>query len=385
MPSRRLLAAAATLSLATPHAFAAAPPPYDPARFAFPGSVHSPATAASAGLAGADRWISPVAGGNPAAAPSSNAVTLSPLVQRISRQDLSAANREFSQTSVFLDAASGQWAMRLGDWGLRLEAAQPAFRSETSTFSIGLGDGSSAPARVQVDAQMRELRGGLAVSRAIGAWRVGLSGEWTQRSDRYATTEVSGSPDAGERELSLDGSGLGGALGVTWARAVQARWGVELGATLRQLGAIDADYESINDLAGGLSTLSGDASRDGSWEGGVAARITVDPRGGHAWLSFDGRGAERWPGLSLATEPATAWRLGYSYRDARSPWSLRVGFGQDVQPGAPEPRATAVGLGLGWQQDDLGLDLGVTHRSIRRGDSPTQADSRIVASLTVGL
>ncbi len=382
MSARILLPALAWLAAAS--AAAAAPPPYDPVRFAFPGSVHSPAEGASAGLAGADRWLSAMPGGNPAAAAAASAVTVSPILQRISRQDLSAANREFSQTTFFPDASSGQLALRRGAWALRLEGAQPVLRRETSTFSVAIGGGVTQPARVRVDADTREQRAALAVSRGQGAWRWGAAAEFTRRSDRYATREVSGSPESGDRELAFEATGAGGSLGFTWARAADRRWGWETGAAWRWIGALSGDYTSQSDLLTGTSRITGDAGRDATWEGGVSVRVTVDERGGHAWASLEGRGAERWPGLGLETEPAASWRFGYAYRDRETPWAVRAGIGQDVQPGTPEPRADVLGLGLGWRQEDLGVDVGITHRSIRRGESPTQADTRLVASISVG-
>lgn len=385
MTSRRLLAMTAALLTAGPAAHAAAPAPYDPVQFAFPGSVRSPGDAASAGLAGADGWLTWAPGGNPATAPPSASVTLSPLLQRVSRQDLSAANSEFSETSAFLDAAGAQIALRRAHWGLRLEVSQPVLRRETSTFSRSIGDGVSQPARLKVDAESREQRAGLALSRGMGAWRLGAAAELTRRDDRYATTEVSGSPESGIRELTFDGSSVGGSVGALWSRSPGSKWGTEVGAAMRFIGALDGTSRSVSDLLAGLEQQTGDASREATWEAGASARLTVDPRGGHAWLTLEQRSAERWPGLQLEAEAASSWRAGYSYRDERTPWSVRVGIGQDVQPGTPEPRATAVGLGVGWRQDDFGVDLGVTHRSIRRGELPTQGDTRVVASIIVGL
>ncbi len=383
MPYRRLLFALLAVVSWTSAALAITPPPYDPIRFAFPGSIPSPGDAASAALAGADRWLSSVAGGNPASMPHSTGVTLSPILQRISRQDLSAENREFSQTTFFLDGASGQLAWRAGEWGLRLEASQPMLRRETSTFSVAIGGAVTQPARVQVDAQARESRAALALSRASGAWRFGAAAELSQRSDRYTTIEVSGSPESGERELAFEGSALGGSAGATWSRNAESRWGIEVGAAARFVGAIDATFESVSELLSGTSVSTGEADRDATWEAGASARITVDPRGGHAWACLETRSAERWPGLSLASDRAAAWRIGYDYRDSATPWVVRVGAGQEVQPGTPEPRATAIGVGLGWRADDLRFDLGVTHRSIRRGEAPIQTDTRLVGSVGI--
>ena len=86
---------------------AAAPPePIDPTLFPFPGAVVGPGSAASAGMALADRWLGDEPLSNPAVR-LGREVVLSPALLHMSRQDLRADNRNFDETPVFLDASSG--------------------------------------------------------------------------------------------------------------------------------------------------------------------------------------------------------------------------------------------------------------------------------------
>src|SRR5712692_928819 len=74
----------------------------DPTLFAFPGAPTSPPSAASAGVALADRWLGGQPFGNPALEAPRGA-ELSPAIVHISRQDLRAANRNFDEQSAFFD------------------------------------------------------------------------------------------------------------------------------------------------------------------------------------------------------------------------------------------------------------------------------------------
>src|SRR6185436_6039873 len=97
MLARRLIlprGAVVTLALAlAPVVHAAAPPPLsNPVYgFALPGDYATAANAASAGLALSDRWLGESGYENPAAS-SRQGVEISPLFQRVSRQDLTARN-----------------------------------------------------------------------------------------------------------------------------------------------------------------------------------------------------------------------------------------------------------------------------------------------------
>src|SRR5258706_12175715 len=78
----------------------------DPALFPFLGSPATPAAAASAGTALADRWLGDLPFDNPAFR-AQRGLELSPALIHVSRQDLRAANRNYVETSGYLDGAGG--------------------------------------------------------------------------------------------------------------------------------------------------------------------------------------------------------------------------------------------------------------------------------------
>ena len=80
------------------------PSPLASSLFAFPGATGHPASAVSAGLAMADRWLGDDPFENPAAAPGPG-VALSGALLHVSRQDLRALNRNFDETPAFFDGA----------------------------------------------------------------------------------------------------------------------------------------------------------------------------------------------------------------------------------------------------------------------------------------
>src|SRR6266404_3351172 len=98
----RTMAVLAAVALLPSLALAQPPVPIDGARYAFPGAVPSPASAISAGLALADRWLGDDPFANPAI-PSGRAIAVSGLARRVSRQDLRAENREFSDDAGYFD------------------------------------------------------------------------------------------------------------------------------------------------------------------------------------------------------------------------------------------------------------------------------------------
>src|SRR5258708_16832953 len=113
MLARRLmLPSLAALSLGAfalvPVARAGTPPPLaNPAYgFPLPGDYAAATNAASAGLALSDRWLGEAAYENPAAKVRQG-VEISPLFQRVSRQDLAAKNRNLNQTQGYPDLAGG--------------------------------------------------------------------------------------------------------------------------------------------------------------------------------------------------------------------------------------------------------------------------------------
>jgi hypothetical protein len=75
--------------------------------------------------------------------------------------------------------------------------------------------------------------------------------------------------------------------------------------------------------------------------------------------------------------------VGGVFHDARDPWTLRFGVGQEQQNGVPEPRAGSLGLGFGYDWEGIVLDLGILHRGIERPGHPRSYDDRVVGSVTV--
>src|SRR6516225_8424191 len=105
--SRAAALCAAVLVLAGTSARAQTPPPplADSAfGFPVPGDYVTPATAASAGLALADRWLGSSIYENPSA-DVPRGIEASPVLQRTSRQDLSSQNHDFEQTFAYFDLA----------------------------------------------------------------------------------------------------------------------------------------------------------------------------------------------------------------------------------------------------------------------------------------
>src|SRR4030095_15041574 len=104
--SRAVVVCAATLAIAGSPVRAQMPPPLGNPVYGFPvpGDYVTPATAASAGLSLADRWLSASLYATPAASVRGG-VDVAPLFQRTSRQDISSSNRDFDQTIGYLDLA----------------------------------------------------------------------------------------------------------------------------------------------------------------------------------------------------------------------------------------------------------------------------------------
>jgi hypothetical protein len=85
----------------------------------------------------------------------------------------------------------------------------------------------------------------------------------------------------------------------------------------------------------------------------------------------------------VSTHAGQTWSVAGAFHDATDPWTMRFGFGQEIEPGAPEPRAGLLGLGVGWNSEGTRIEAGVLRRSVRRVSRPTSYDDRIVASVGV--
>lgn len=375
-----ILCLIACAPVAAPTPLSAQPAPITGAQFDFPGDVPGPATAASAGVGLADRWIGDTPFDNPAT-PEGRVVDVSGLLMRISRQDLRAENRQYDEKFAFIDGAGASAGMPLGGLQWSVYVHQPVLRLEDYAFVAGRLATAGPSAIIQGNASEREVRAGLAVSAPVGPLRAGMAGDWTHRSDSYDIREQSGSPDAGTRHADFSGGAVGGQVGVRYERGSGAPGTVTAGASLRWLPAIDLDGNQELQLAGGDSTASLGGKRESGWEAGLSARVVVAPAiriiaGGGA------RTARAWQGFGVTTGRGFEWAVGADYHDAGEAWSARLGVGQSQTQGVPEPRASVVGIGFGWLFGESSLDVAMLRRGLGRPGEPTSFDYRLVVSYT---
>lgn len=381
---RTLLSALAVVLSAFP-ALASPPSPLDPSLFAFPGSSIGPASAASAGLALADRWLGEEPFSNPAVAPGLR-VTVSPAMQRVSRQDLRADNRNYDETVAFFDGAGVAVGLPGGGrFGFALYAFQPVLRLEDQAYSRGrrTPDPNDPPAVIQTHASARESRAGLAVSSRVGPGRIGAGVEWTRRADVYEVVEQSGDPaNAGTKRLEFSGEGVSVQAGARVDRGDSATGAFALGVAARFLPALAVDAPHTEALLAGATRETLQAERESGWEVGGTARVVVRPAF-RVFAAAGARAAQRWEGFDLVAGRAWEWKLAWEYHDVRDPWTFRFGLGQEFQSAVPDPRASVIGLGFGWQFSDAAVEVGVVHRSLARDGKPNSFDDRVVLSLRV--
>jgi hypothetical protein len=381
-----MMAVLVTPLLSATPVIASPPGPLTPSQFAFPGSWAGPGSGRSAGLALADRWLGddePFA--NPAVAPGLR-LTASPALQRVSRQDLRADNRNYNETAAFFDGAGLSIGLQgYRRFGFALYAFQPVLRFEDNAYSRGNGTPNPAnpPAQIQAHATAREVRAGLAISSTAGPGRVGLGVEWSERRDVYEQVEQSGDPaNAGDKRLELSGGGLSVQAGAHLDRGDSSTRAYSLGIAARFLPALAIDAQHHEALLTGTSDETLHVERGSGWELGATARVMVRPTVG-VYAALGGRTAQRWEGLELRAGRAWEWKVAWEYHDGRDPWTLRFGLGQELQSDVPEQRASVVGLGIGWLFEGAAVDVGVVHRTFARVDEPNSFDDRVVVSLRV--
>ena len=382
---RRILTRVAALSLAAlalvPVAHAGPPAPLSNAKFGFPlpGDFAAAANAASAGLALSDRWLGESAYENPAATVKQG-IEISPLFQRVSRQDLAAHNRDVVQTQGYPDLAGLSLSLPAKRLGLVLYAWQPVLRLEQQAYSAGP---LVSPAAVQQQALQREMRGGAALSRSAGAVRVGVAGEWVHRDDSYETHEQSGAPSSGDRVLKFKGDAWAGSAGVAWSKDPDRPWGSWLGAAVHYGSELKVTGSTDYHLAIGDSAATFEATREAEWSGGVSARVTVAPAT-RVVAGVSVRSGANWQGFDFGTTGGAGWGLGLDWKDPELPWGARFGVGQEAAPGAVEQTVGLLSAGFTWVSGDLTIDVGLLHRNLARDGSPNSADDRAVASVKLG-
>jgi len=347
-----------------------------PDLFPFPGSHLTPGSAVSAGVALADRWLGDEPFSNPAVARPWT-LALSPMILHVSRQDIRADHRGFEETSAFFDAAGAYFAFKTGAIGVALYGYQPVVRLEDNLFRVGPLTGPSGT--VTSNSSAREVRGGLALSAGGERWRVGVAGEWTERSDHYERSASTGGPAPGSAVADFSGGGPGGQAGVN-VNLGEGPGGVMVGAALRYIPELDlAGDETISDVSGSTTSPISTVRKAG-WEGGISIRYVVTDAF-CALVALGGGSGLEYVNWGVTSGPSSEWKLGGEYHDARDPWTVRFGLGQEQQTNVPEPRATVVGLGFGFQFESTQLDVGVAHRTFQHGDSPNCADDRVVFSI----
>jgi len=356
------------------------PAPIAPDQFGFPGQTLAPGSARAAGLAGANRWLGDEPFHNPAVS-APDGIVLTPVLQRVSRQDLRAENREYDETSAFFDVLGGWARERSGDWGFAVYVHQPLVRHEKFAYTRGVN--APQPALIQGQADQREYRAGLAMSRTAGAWRFGLAGEWTGRSDTYETTETSGSPGSGFSHADFSGGGVGGQAGVRWDG--EAPWGgaMAFGAGARFLPSLDLDGDQRLELLSGDSTAAISVTRDSGWEGGLSGAVDATPTF-RVMLSLGGRSGQDWASFGVRDGTLLEWKAGGEFHAPDAPWTFRFGFGQEQQQDVAEARSGMLGLGLGWDFEGMRVDFGAVRRTLERDGQPTSYEDRLIGSVVLG-
>ena len=360
--------------------FAQPPAPIDATRYAFPGAVASPGSPISAGLALADRWLGGEPFWNPAV-PRGRFLAASALALHVSRQDLRAENREFSDEAGYFDLA-GAWAgIPLGSFELLAYVHDPELRLEDNAYTVGRIFQPGISATVTNHVSSRELRAGAGVSTGLGPARLGAALEWTHRADTFLYHEESGSPSSGDQKVSWSGDGFGGSVGARASLPLGPRT-VEIGASARIRPRIALDGTQSFDLLSGSSENVVHATRQSAWEGGVSARVAT-AENFKITAGAGGSGTERWDGFDVTRGGGTAWSVAGEFHDPRDPWTLRFGGGIESMRGVPEPRTGIYALGFGWRFQSFDLDFGLTHRSVSRGDEPTSYDERLVIGVSM--
>ncbi len=370
----------ASLLIALPAAAATPPPPLTSDVYAFPGAIASPGSAASAGVALADSWLGDEPYENPAMAPVRR-VSLSPLLYRVSRQDLRGLHRSFSEQSAFFDAAGGWVAHRSGALALFAYGHQPVLRLEENAYLTGPLSGSPAP--VENSATSREARAGAGLSWGRGQWRVGVAGEWVRREDAYLTVDKSGSPLAGSSEVRVTGSAVGGQAGVRLELGPAGVGHLTVGGGVRWVPELEMDGTRVANLtAGGSSSGTVLATRESGIEAGGSARWVATEQL-RVVAGVGGRTTQAWEGFGVTRGGGVRWGLGLDFHDARDPWMLRFGLGQDTERGVREPRSGVIGVGFGWTIESTLLDFAVSRHSFSHQSGATSYDDRVL--LTVGI
>ncbi len=351
--------------------------------FNFPGANPSPASASSAAFALADRWLGDEPF-NSAVGALGNSISLSPMLQRLSRQDLRARNTKYDETRGFFDAAGGYiaYASPQSAWGVSVYATQPVFRREESAFQQGVTTQPAIPAVVRSTTKTREWRTGVAVAFRAGAWAFGIAPEAVKRIDQFTVAREGANQSGVADTWDLAGSGKSMLASARYASSRPCPHDWRIGASVRALPKLE--LTGTVPVTNGGGSVPATVSRESPWEGGVSIEARITPEF-QLLLGAGGRTATEWTGIAASNGATGQAALAGEYHDPQLPWTLRFGVGRESNPGTHESSASQVGLGIGWLSGDLRYDFGVLHRSLQRTGAPNSSDDRVVGSVTVKL
>ncbi len=342
----------------------------------FPDRRWSPVTAADAGLAGAGLATDPssTAYGNPAlwlTAPWS--FRISGGMMNPNRDDLRATTTDFQEANGH--PLVGEAAVRFKSKGLGFGAyfSQPHYEHGETRFvgfNASTGGGgdpfprdntfTSATRLVGAGAAFR-LQGGL----VLGA---GLEGVFTQESYKSVPDTPPGLADTSE--VDLDGSTVGGTLGLLLP--IGDKWNV--GASYHFAGEI-TDGDDGHDDPPALGLL-------GVRYGGTGGSA------GHAGLRYLGERQVNLGQPDADTEATSDTRLeyalGYAYLDPGGGWALRVGGALSPAPNDEANRLTRFGISLGLGGEGLRGSIAYSRESETRPDDRNSSRNLVLATVELG-
>lgn len=349
--------------------------------FNFPGANPSPSSASSAGFALADRWLGDEPF-NSAVGALGSGVSLSPMLQRLSRQDLRARNTKYDETRAFFDAAGGSiaYALPRSAWGVCAYATQPVFRREESAFQEGVSTEPAIPAVVRTTTKTREWRTGVAVAYRAGSWAFGVAPELVKRVDLLTVAREGANQTGLADTWDLSGSGQSVLASARYTSSRPGPHDWRIGASVRALPKLE--LIGTVPVTNGGGSVAATVSRESAWEGGVSLEARITPEF-QLLLGAGGRTATEWTGIAASNGASGQVALAGEYHDPQLPWTFRFGVGRESNPGTHESSASQVGLGLGWQDGDLRYDFGVLHRGLQRSGAPNSSDDRVVGSVTL--
>jgi hypothetical protein len=271
--------------------------------------------------------------------------------------------------------------VRAGSIAVFAYGHQPVLRREENAYLTG--PQSASPAPVENSATAREMRGGLGVSAGWKRMRFGLAGEWTYRTDDYLTNDKSGSPLSGSSDVRFSGSGVGGQAGarIDFGPADGAG-AFTVGTALRWVPEMKMDGDEASKLVTGGTNGTVHVTRTAGVESGLSARWAATAQTrllGSAGLHT----TQEWKEFGVTRGGGARWGLGVEFHDARDPWTLRFGVGQETQRGTSEPRAGVVGLGIGWKIETTVLDVGAVRHTFSHLGGATSYDDRVMATVAM--